>query len=382
LLENRCLHGLSRSNDCVRCLQICPVTAIKSENGKIAIDQYLCQGCGACALVCPTGAIQLLNPAQEELLSELAEALCESAAMETILPDVLLYDGDIDENLLKSSIGITAARIMYVEVEDIGRIGLEVLLVALAYGAGSVTLVCDRQKPAKIRKALEQQLQLGAEILRGLQLPPDCIRFVIWSQASEQRIPVGSSRASIPPATFTFNHDKRTLLRLAAQYLLEVYGTSGTSGTPGTSQPAIDLPAGAPFGLVAIDESCSLCMACVGACPSGALVSGGDVPRLSLVESRCHQCGFCAAVCPENSIQLQPRLLCNTEAATTPAVLREVEPFKCIECGEPFATTAMIGRMQEKLNGHWMYNSSRQVRRLRMCRACRTCDALMAGDYQ
>jgi ferredoxin len=134
--------------------------------------------------------------------------------------------------------------------------------------------------------------------------------------------------------------------------------------------------------MVAIDESCSFCMACVGGCPSGALVSGGEMPRLSLVESRCHQCGLCAAVCPENSIQLQPRLLCNTEAATTPAVLREVEPFKCIECGEPFATTAMISRMQEKLNGHWMYNSSRQVRRLRMCRACRTRDALLAGDYQ
>jgi ferredoxin len=376
LQENRCLHGRSRSHDCFRCLQICPVTAIKSENRKIAIDQYLCQGCGACALVCPSDAIQLLNPAQEELLSELAGALSESAAMDTTLPDVFLYDGDIDEHLLKSSVGITAARIMYVEVEDIGRIGLEVLLVALAYGAGSVTLVCDRQRPVEIREALEQQVQLGAEILRGLQLPPDCIRFVIWSQASEQRISAGSSRSSIPPATFTFDHDKRTLLYLAAQYFLEAYGT------PGTSQPAIVLPAGAPFGMVAIDESCSFCMACVGGCPSGALVSGGEMPRLSLVESRCHQCGLCAAVCPENSIQLQPRLLCNTEAATTPAVLREVEPFKCIECGEPFATTAMISRMQEKLNGHWMYNSSRQVRRLRMCRACRTRDALLAGDYQ
>jgi ferredoxin len=373
LLEDRCLHGRSRSHDCFRCLQICPVTAIKPENRKIAIDQYLCQGCGACALVCPSDAIQLLNPAQEELLAELAGALSESAAMETTLPDVFLYDGDIDENLLKSRVGITAARMMYVEVEDIGRIGLEVMLVALAYGAGSVTLVCDRQRPVEIREALEQQVRLGAEILRGLRMPPDCIRFVIWSRVPEQRISAGSSRSPLPLATFTFDHDKRTLLRLAAQYFHEAYGISPA---------AIVLPAGAPFGVVEIDESCSLCMACAGGCPSGALVSGGDMPRLSLVESRCHQCGLCAAVCPENSIQLRPRLLCNTEAASTPVVLREVEPFKCIACGEPFATTAMISRMQEKLSGHWMYNSSRQVRRLQMCRACRTRDALVAGDYQ
>jgi ferredoxin len=122
-------------------------------------------------------------------------------------------------------------------------------------------------------------------------------------------------------------------------------------------------------------------MACVGACPSGALVAGGDVLRLSLVESRCHQCGFCLAVCPEQAIRLQPRLLWNSAAADMPAVLREVEPFRCVECGEPFAAPAMISRMEEKLNGHWMFGGKRQRRRLRMCRTCRTRDALTAGEY-
>jgi hypothetical protein len=63
-------------------------------------------------------------------------------------------------------------------------------------------------------------------------------------------------------------------------------------------------------------------------------------------------------------------------------VLREAEPFRCIECGEPFASQAMISRMQEKLTGHWMYSSDRQMSRLRMCRACRTRDALMAKDFR
>jgi hypothetical protein len=64
-----------------------------------------------------------------------------------------------------------------------------------------------------------------------------------------------------------------------------------------------------------------------------------------------------------------------------PAVLREVEPFRCVECGEPFAAPAMISRMEEKLNGHWMFGGKRQRRRLRMCRTCRTRDALTAGEY-
>ena len=49
---------------------------------------------------------------------------------------------------------------------------------------------------------------------------------------------------------------------------------------PVQSSPG-SLPAGSPFGAVAVDPAaCTLCMACAVACPSGALSAGGDVPRL------------------------------------------------------------------------------------------------------
>ena len=122
-------------------------------------------------------------------------------------------------------------------------------------------------------------------------------------------------------------------------------------------------------------------MACVSACPSGALQSCDDTPRLSLIESRCHQCGLCKAACPERTIELVPRLLYNKEEAERPVVLRETEPFNCVECGRPFASAAMISRMQEKLKTHWMYSSDSQARGLQMCRTCRTRDALTTGAY-
>jgi len=136
------------------------------------------------------------------------------------------------------------------------------------------------------------------------------------------------------------------------------------------------------FGTITINDSCSLCMACVSACPSGALEAGGDLPRLLIIESRCHQCGFCAEACPEMAIQLQPRLLCDLEVANSSTLLREAEPFKCVECGQPFASLAMVERMRKKLDGHWMYSSNQQLKRLQMCRTCRTRDALTAGDYR
>jgi hypothetical protein len=73
-------------------------------------------------------------------------------------------------------------------------------------------------------------------------------------------------------------------------------------------------------------------------------------------------------------------MLCNVWAAEIPAVIKEATPFLCVECGAPFATQAMINRMQDKLAGHWMYTNERQLRRLQMCGICRTRDAFLSKE--
>jgi ferredoxin len=42
---------------CGACAKTCPTGAIKVEDGKAIIDQTLCNQCGACVTVCPYGAI-------------------------------------------------------------------------------------------------------------------------------------------------------------------------------------------------------------------------------------------------------------------------------------------------------------------------------------
>jgi len=381
--ESNCLHGRSPSRECPKCLQICPFEAIKSAQQGIVIDPYICQGCGGCALVCSVDAIRMQQPPQEEILASLRNFILDSLVQGDLSPVLTLYDKEIG-NEVPSGMADTPERgCIFYGVEEIGRIGLEILLAALAYGGGSVLLVCDHSRPAAIREELQRQVQLARTIVQGLHMPADCIRFFVRQEgaidpqarrhpesgpAVEPIKPLGS------PAAFSPEHDKQTLTRLAAQHLAEAAGLR---------QHIIPLPEGAPFGSVAIDATaCTFCMACAGACPSDALTAGGDLPRLSLVESLCHQCGLCVAACPEHAIRLLPRLLCSKEAADSQTVLREAKPFNCVECGKPFASLAMINRVQEKLTGHWMYSSDRQVRRLRMCRTCRTRDALMARDFQ
>jgi TPP-dependent indolepyruvate ferredoxin oxidoreductase alpha subunit len=43
--------------ECSACLDIFGCPAMHVEDGKVAIDEALCTGCGVCALFCPNGAI-------------------------------------------------------------------------------------------------------------------------------------------------------------------------------------------------------------------------------------------------------------------------------------------------------------------------------------
>src|SRR4029453_7395324 len=74
---------------------------------------------------------------------------------------------------------------------------------------------------------------------------------------------------------------------------------------------AIALPrAGSPFGRVVVDaERCTLCLACVGACPASALQDNLERPQLRFIEKNCVLCGLCERTCPEDAITLESRLL-------------------------------------------------------------------------
>jgi len=174
------------------------------------------------------------------------------------------------------------------------------------------------------------------------------------------------------PAKFHLGNDKRTTLEFAIEHFL----------SEATAVPVeIALPVGSAYGRIEVDKSaCTLCLACVGACPESALMDGGEVPMLKFLERNCVQCGLCESTCPESAIRLQPRLLLTADRKQE-RILNEAEPFNCISCGKALGTRQMIDNLLGKLAGHSMFQGEGQLRRLQMCADCRVVD-IMANPHE
>src|SRR5213075_95658 len=161
--------------------------------------------------------------------------------------------------------------------------------------------------------------------------------------------------------------EKRTTLDFAFDHL--------TVNAPAPRE-VIDLQKGAPFGAITVNkERCTLCKACIGACPESALIDATERPALRFIERNCVQCGLCANTCPEDAIRLVPRLLIGPQAKES-VTLNEADPFNCVRCGKAYGTRQMVEAMMARLGGHSMFAGATSLKRLQMCGDCRVVDMM------
>ena len=368
-----CAHGRSGKKGCTRCIDACPAQAIVSIGEKVQVNPYLCQGGGACAMACPSGAMTYAYPTAGDLLAATRALLGDYRAAGGTSPCVLFHDAASADALGADVVGAMPERILPVAIEEIGAVGMDTWLACLAYGADAVVLLTCDSTPPPVIEALQEQFAIARAILDGMGYAGDRLHLLNADQASATRdalcsLPAGRAQ---PGATFVAPQaDKRGTLRLALRHL--------QSSAPAAKRITA-LPPGAPFGEIRVDAgACTLCMSCVSACPTHALQDGRGLPQLNFREWNCIQCGLCERTCPEDAITLTARFLHDQELRERPRVLHEEQPVCCIGCGKPFATRAMLDKLSQKLEGHWMFQTDAARRRLQMCEDCRVRDVFAA----
>lgn len=357
-----CAHSRSRKVGCRNCLDVCPTGAITPDGDHVSIDPHVCAGCGACAGVCPTGAASYAVPPPGALLGRLRTLLLTYHRASGERAALLVHDGragvEAIATLARHGDGLPATVLPFA-VEEVAQVGLDTLLSAVAWGAQSVHLVLPRAR-ADEQEGLRRTVEVANVILEGQGYGA---RVFLGDEG--ELVATGASRWSGAVHSATSAHaavgTKRERQRAALAAL--------HAAAP---EPAdeVALPVGAPFGRVVVDtDGCTLCLACVSACPTDALRDNPDRPMLRFIEDACIQCGLCAVTCPENVITPEPRLRFQGTAA--PVTLKEEEPALCVRCAKPFGTRGSIERVVARLAGHSMFPDAVAMERLRMCADCR-----------
>jgi len=369
-----CAHSRSGRKGCDLCLEVCSSGAITADGDLVKVEPHLCAGCGGCATVCPSGAMTYATPRVPDLGARLKALL--ATYREAGGKDACLLFHDAGEGrkavleLGRRGKGLPA-RVIPVECFHVASIGIDLMLGAIAYGASQVRIVTTGETADTYRAALQRQLGYAEAILRGLGYPGEHFALVGEDTLEARLWSMTPAAAPAQPATYNLSPEKRTSLDFAFDHLAR---------HAKQAPEEIALPGGAPFGALAVNkDTCTLCKACIGACPEAALLDAPDAPRLRFIERNCVQCGLCADTCPEDAIRLVPRLLLGAQAKN-PVTLNEAEPFKCVRCGTPFSTKAMIDSMLGKVGGHPMFAGGGALKRLQMCADCRVVDMMSAKD--
>lgn len=349
-----CAHSRAGKPACSNCLDACPTGAITSVGDHVSVDPMICAGCGACAALCPSGAITYDAPPTEDVFRRLQTLASTYRKAGGTTPRLLVHDDTHGAQMIRLAARYgrgLPADVIPLSVDALASFGHAEMLAAFGAGFGAVSLILapKSDEDTLTREAELARVIAGRDVALLDPVEPDALSAAHYdaegvSEITTPIVPIGT---------------RRQVARTAAKTLR-------------SDDEIIPLPETAPYGAVIVDtEACTLCLACVSLCPSGALADNEDLPQLRFQEDACLQCGLCSNVCPENAITLEPRLNL-TDTALTQVVLNEEEPFACIECGALFGVKSTIEKISEKLAGsHAMFANPEAARMIQMCDNCR-----------
>ena len=390
--QKLCAHSRNTTVGCNACIEVCSAEAIRSDKGRqrVVVNPHLCVGCGACTTVCPTGAMSYAYPRASDQglkIRTLLSTYTAAGGKEAVL---LLHSQERGDALVQelgraAQLGLAQglpARVIPVALWHTASTGIDLWLSSVAYGAHQVVVLVTDEEAPQYLDGLQAQMDTAQTILRGLGYTGTHLRLLRARTHADLEVllqGLGQTRQTVPamPARFAVAAEKRSTLEMALDHLLE------QAPLPPAARPeAIALPAaGALLGSVTVNQDrCTLCLSCVGACPSSALQDNPLAPQLRFIEKNCVQCGLCVQTCPEDALALEPRLWLSAQRAQT-RVLHEMQPYACIRCSKPFGTLKAIESMLGKLAGHAMFQGE-ALERLKMCGDCRVIDLYSSQNEQ
>jgi Fe-S-cluster-containing hydrogenase component 2 len=331
--EERCISIRNRNAGCLRCAEFCASGAISYQDNALSVDSQLCIGCGTCATACPTSAIEIKDPTDDELITDIKRALVASQGHPVIACEPALQDSE------DGSYDVPQVCVL----PCLGRIDESVLIGLGAYQAKEVTLLCGTCESCEygpggrmVREVIESaqnifeafdcslSVNLATELpertrmISGNVAPSEGLSRRDFFKSAKQGLSQAAMRAvnqKAPqllaegqevPAAFKKVGRDGTLSRFVPSRRVRVYNYLRHIG-----EPVADAVETRIVGLLSIDSACcSSCRMCAVFCPTGAIQRVDEGPVFGIMHrpSACMQCRLCEHICPEAAITISSKV--------------------------------------------------------------------------
>lgn len=318
--QNICQYHGRREEICSKCEEVCPTVAItKDDKTKtLTFSQIDCHGCGGCISVCPSGAVDYA-PSNKEALFEMSKFYKDTHPL--IIPLKMKMEDleiSIKENVLPFAI------------EGEKFLHESSLLTLLQMSGSQVIFYSDF-----LSKGTKDSIRILNDIYQK-KYQKDAILVAMTKEELENAI---KEVSFIENSYFNFNQTSLKKREVFSHRLQKIVGDDNL----GTIQTGEHIH----YGKVLVNQdTCTLCLVCVGACNVGALVAEAKDNTLRLNPSLCTSCGYCEISCPEKDCLTIKRDVIELEANWFKEnILAQDKLFACVECGKEFATVKSIEKI-------------------------------------
>lgn len=298
--SERCVRVRNRHASCVRCAEACTSGALSLRDGALTVNEALCVGCGTCATVCPTCAIEARHPVDGELLAAAHRAL--RAGREAVFACHRAFE--------QAPAACAAAGA--IELACLSRMEESLAMRLFADGAQCIRLLhgacegCPRENGFAsvklVRDTVDSLLETwGLNCEYDVQQVGSEVKVAAADAAAPQHVATGGIRAASAlrkPAHVQADGTLPHFVPLRRHALLDALADLGSP-----VRPDLDTRL---WGHVSIDMSaCRSCKMCAVFCPTGALqkyVGEDGHGGVEHYPAECVHCGLCQDICPVQAI--------------------------------------------------------------------------------
>ncbi len=326
--QYRCAVVRNRNATCMRCAEACTSGCISLQDGELVVSPEKCIGCGTCATVCPTCALEAHHPDDAKLFVSCTKAMEKNDGHAVIAC----------RNFMAAARGLVDVE-KVAEVACLGRVEESLLVMLATLGATRITLVatecascpfkagCDTAKAvcSTVSRLLDTwnhsiEVSVSEKFPRSVRLASDkgydpdrraffrsvksTTRVVSTSTAAfavDEALGVVPRRAE-PVRYVRVQADKTLPHFLPARRRRLVEGLK-TLGSPRDEMIETRL-----WGHVVIDpDRCNSCLMCATFCPTEAIKKYRQPDGTFGIEhypGRCVKCRCCTDICNQDALTL------------------------------------------------------------------------------